>query len=79
MTSTVDRLSRDGRLPCLNRSAGEGTVAVQERDLHPIVRDGIYKIAAEALRNAYATPRGDSWWSRLFASRIAARSRGDVS
>ena len=35
--------------PPTSRSAVEG----EPRDLHPIVRDEIYKIAAEALRNAF--------------------------
>ena len=32
------------------------TVEGEPRDLHPILRDEIYRIAAEALRNAFSTP-----------------------
>jgi signal transduction histidine kinase len=33
------------------------TAEGEPRPLHPIVRDDIYKITAEALRNAFGTPR----------------------
>jgi len=51
ITILGDELATDPRVdrPPSFRVAVEG----QSRDLHPIVRDEIYKIAAEALRNAF--------------------------
>ena len=39
--------------PTSHRSAFRVAVEGEPRDLHPILRDEIYKIAAEALRNAF--------------------------
>ena len=41
----------------IDRPAFRVAVEGEPRNLHPILRDEIYKIAAEALRNAFSTPR----------------------
>jgi signal transduction histidine kinase/ligand-binding sensor domain-containing protein len=55
ITTLADELATDPSVdrPPAFRVAVEG----QARDLHPIVRDEIYKIAAEALRNAFRHAR----------------------
>ena len=47
-----DELATDAQRPT-SRSTFTVAVEGRARDLHPIVRDEIYKIAAEALRNAF--------------------------
>jgi signal transduction histidine kinase/ligand-binding sensor domain-containing protein len=66
ITTLADELATDPGLdrPPAFRVAVEG----QARELHPIVRDEIYKIAAEALRNAFRHAR---------AARVEAEIRYD--
>jgi ligand-binding sensor domain-containing protein/signal transduction histidine kinase len=66
ITTLADELATDPSVdrPPAFRVAVEG----QARDLHPIVRDEIYKIAAEALRNSFRHAR---------AGRIEAEIRYD--
>jgi signal transduction histidine kinase len=55
ITTLADELATD---PTVDRPpAFHVAVEGQARDLHPIVRDEIYKIAAEALRNAFRHAR----------------------
>jgi signal transduction histidine kinase len=67
------------------RPAFHVTVEGETRELHPILRDEIYKIAAEALRNAFRHAHAGrveveksskrSWFSRLSVSKRTAACR----
>jgi signal transduction histidine kinase len=71
-----------------NELAADGTTAFRlvaegpARDLHPIVRDEIYRIACEALRNAFSHARAGqieaeiAYSERLFRIRIRDDGRG---
>jgi signal transduction histidine kinase len=50
------RAMQNGRVP--NSMAADFLVVGETRDMHPIVRDEIYRIVYEAIRNAYVHSRG---------------------
>ena len=51
----------------------------ESRDLHPIVRDEIYKVAAEALRNAYRHAQAGKLEVDIRYGNDEFRLRGDVT